>query len=63
MKKKRYSPATKQSIIIFQSTFLTNRVTDWQYGDNKHLSGEKQNDALSPHTAIRPTSTNVTNPK
>ena len=63
-KDKWYSPATKQSIISSQPTFLTNRVTDWLCGDNEHSRPEKENenDARSPHTAIRPTST-MTNPK
>ena len=60
---KWYSSATKQSIISSQPTILTNRVTDWQCGDIEHSSREKENDARSPHTAIRPTSTNVTNRK
>ena len=60
---KWYSSATKQSIISSQPTFLTNRVTDWQCGDKVHSSREKENDARFPHTAIRPTSTNVANPK
>ena len=59
---KWYSPATKQSIISSQPTFLTNRVTDWQCGDNEHSRPENENDARSPNTAIRPTST-LTNPK
>ena len=59
---KWYSPATKQSFISSQRTFLTNRVTDWQCGDNEHANPEKENDARSPYTAIRPTST-LTNPK
>ena len=59
---KWYSPAAKQSIISSQTTFFTNRVTDWQCGNDEHSSPEKENDARSPHTAIRPTST-LTNPK
>ena len=50
----------EQSIISSQPTFLTKRVsgvTDWQCGDNEHSSTEKENDARSSHTAIRPTST------
>ena len=37
---------------------------DWLCGDNEHSRPEKENenDARSPHTAIRPTST-LTNPK
>ena len=60
---KWYSPATKQSIISSQPTFLANRVTDWLCGDSEHLRpAEKENDARSPHTATRRTST-LTNPK
>ena len=61
-KDKMVLTSDKQSIISSQTTFLTNRVTDWLCGDNEHSRREKENDAHSPHTAIRPTST-LTNPK
>ena len=54
---------SNESFHYYISTYLTNRVTDWQRGGNNDSSREKENYARSPHTAIRPTSTNVTNPK
>ena len=45
-----------ETIHYFISTIcFTNRVTDCQCGDNEHSSPEKENDARSSHTAIRPT--------
>ena len=44
-------------MISSQPTFVINRVTDWQYGDNEHSRPEKENDARSLNTGVRSTST------